>query len=30
MQWYLDGVISKDEMIASNQFLVKEGLIKLD
>jgi peptidoglycan/xylan/chitin deacetylase (PgdA/CDA1 family) len=30
MQWYLDGVISEDEMIAAIQFLVKEGVIKLD
>jgi len=30
MQWYLDGVISEDEMIAAIQFLVKEGIIKLD
>ena len=30
MQWYLDGVISEDEMITAIQFLVKEGIIKLD
>lgn len=30
MQWFLDGVISEDEMIAAIQFLVKEGIIKLD
>jgi hypothetical protein len=30
MQWFLDGVISEDEMIAAIQFLVKEGVIKLD
>jgi len=30
MQWYLDGVISEDEMISAIQFLVKEGIIKLD
>jgi hypothetical protein len=26
MQWYLDGVISEDEMISAIQFLVKEGI----
>jgi len=30
MQWFLDGVISEDEMISAIQFLVKEGIIKLD
>ena len=30
MQWYLDGLISEDEMISAIQFLVKEGIIKLD
>ncbi len=30
MQWYLDGVISEDEMISAIQFLVKEGIIILD
>ena len=30
MQWYLDGVISEDEMISAIQFLVKEGIIKID
>jgi len=30
MQWYLDGVISEDEMISAIQFLIKEGIIKLD
>jgi len=30
MQWYLDGVISEDEMISAIQFLVKEGIIKVD
>jgi hypothetical protein len=30
MQWYLDGSISEDEMISAIQFLVKEGLIKLN
>jgi len=30
MQWFLDGVISEDEMIAAIQFLVKEGIINLD
>ncbi len=30
MQWNLDGVISEDEMISAIQFLVKEGIIKLD
>jgi len=30
MQWFLDGVVSEDEMIAAIQFLVKEGIIKLD
>jgi len=30
MQWFLDGVISEDEMISTIQFLVKEGFIKLD
>lgn len=30
MQWYLDGAISEDEMITAIQFLVKEGIIKLD
>jgi len=30
MQWFLDGIVSEDEMIASIQFLVKEGIIKLD
>jgi len=30
MQWYLDGSISEDEMISAIQFLVKEGIIKLN
>jgi peptidoglycan/xylan/chitin deacetylase (PgdA/CDA1 family) len=30
MQWYLDGAISEDEMIAAIQFLVNDGIIKLD
>ncbi len=30
MQWFLDCVISEDEMISAIQFLVKEGIIKLD
>ena len=30
MQWYLDGLISEDEMISAIQFLVNEGIIKLD
>ena len=30
MQCNLDGVISEDEMISAIQFLVKEGIIKLD
>ena len=30
MQWYLDEVISEDEMISAIQFLVKEGIIILD
>ena len=30
MQWYIDGVISEDEMILAIQYLIKEGIIKLD
>jgi len=30
MQWYLDGIISEDEMISAIQYLVKEGIIQLD
>lgn len=30
MQWYLDGVISEDEMISAIEFLIKEGIIKVD
>lgn len=30
MQWYLDGSISENEMISAIQFLVKEGIIKLN
>lgn len=30
MQWYLDGSISENEMISAIQFLVKEGVIKLN
>ncbi len=30
MKWYLDGSISENEMIAAIQFLVKEGIIKLN
>ena len=30
MGWYAEGLISEDEMIAAIQFLVKEGIIKLD
>ena len=30
MQWYLDGVISEDEMISAIQFLVQEGIIILE
>ena len=30
MGWYAEGLISEDEMIAVIQFLVKEGIIKLD
>lgn len=29
MQWYLDGVISEDEMISAIQYLVKEGVIDI-
>ncbi len=29
MQWFLDGVISEDEMISAIQFLIKEGIIKI-
>jgi hypothetical protein len=29
MQWYLDGVISEDEMITAIQYLVKEGIIDI-
>jgi len=29
MQWYLDGVISEDEMINAIQFMIKEGIIKI-
>ena len=29
MQWYLDGVISEDEMISAIQYLVKEGIIDI-
>jgi len=29
MQWFLDGVISEDEMISAIQFLIKEGIIKV-
>jgi hypothetical protein len=29
MQWYLDGLISEDEMIKAIQFLVKENIIKI-
>ncbi len=30
MGWYAEGLISEDEMIAAIQFLVREGIIKLD
>ena len=30
MKWYLDGSISENEMISAIQFLVKEGIIKLN
>ncbi len=30
MQWYLDGVISEDEMISAIQYLINEGIIKLE
>jgi len=30
MQWYLDGVISEDEMITAIQYLVKEGIIDIN
>jgi hypothetical protein len=30
MGWFAEGLISEDEMIAAIQFLVKEGIIKLD
>jgi len=30
MQWFLDGAISEDEMISAIQYLVNEGIIKLD
>jgi hypothetical protein len=30
MQWYLDGSISETEMISAIQFLVKEGIVKLN
>ena len=30
MQWYLDGSISENEMISAIQFLVKEGIIKIN
>jgi len=29
MQWYLDGIVSEDEMINALQFLIKEGIIKV-
>ena len=29
MQWYLEGVISEDEMITAIQYLVKEGIIDI-
>jgi hypothetical protein len=29
MQWYLDGIISEDEMITAIQYLVKEGIIDI-
>ncbi len=29
MQWYLDGLVSEDEMINALQFLIKEGIIKV-
>lgn len=29
MQWYLDGLISEDEMIKAIQFLVKERIVKI-
>lgn len=30
MKWFVDGVISEDEMISALQFLIKEGIIKVD
>ena len=30
MQWYLDGVVSEEEMIAALQFLIKEKVIDLE
>jgi len=30
MQWYIDGSISEDEMISALQYLINEGIIKLD
>ena len=30
MKWFIDGVISEDEMISALQFLIKEGIIKVD
>ena len=29
MKWFIDGVISEDEMISALQFLIKEGIIKV-
>lgn len=30
MQWYTDGSISEDEMISALQYLIREGIIKID
>jgi hypothetical protein len=30
MQWYLDGAISEDEMISAIQYMVNNGIIKLN
>ena len=30
MKWYVDGLISEDEILSAIQFLIKEGTIKID
>ncbi len=30
MEWYVDGMISEDELISELQFLIQQGILKVD